>query len=326
MEDLELWLEDLPRVPVDEAWKIRFSQQLRRRQGMGRAVQGGILMGLTILLGLGGQRAYQKWRPKDGELPRRVIHAKVSEPIELDGKSKEEILELRRQALRELPQELGAPWRPLEGLAARTAWQQIADGKRWIGLEGQLRATNENLATRFHEGVSRESFIILNPLVLIGMESAYVAQHNASEGALEGARRELVCNTVTLDGVSQTVELTYKVGRDSPFRQLLEENKQSHFLNLINAGEMGFTHFVIESASGFDQLPEPKVFTCNQFYQPRAVKHGTEVANQLYIRQAGFAPLRLSSVPAQLRLKLWRMRPQHTEDPADLTEVIHVIE
>ena len=325
MEDLELWLEGLPGIPVDEQWKARFSRQLRARQRVGQAVQGGLLMGLMILLGLGGQWAYQKWRPKDGELLRRVVHAKVTDPIELDGKSKAEILELRRQAVRDLP-ELGPLWRPLEELDARNTWQQIADGKRWTGLEGQLRATNENLATRFHEGVSRESFFILNPLVLIGLESAYVAQHNADEAALEGARRELVCDSVTLDGVNQTVELTYKVGKNSPFRTLLGENKQSHFLNLINAGEMGYNHFIIGSSSGFEQLPEARVFTCNQFYQPFAVKHGTEVANQLFIRQVGFAPMRLSSVPAELRLKLWRMRPHHVEDPADLTEVIHVIQ
>ena len=325
MEDLELWLESLPEIPVDEQWKARFSQQLRARQRIGKTVKGGLLLGLMLLLGLGGQFAYQKWRPKDGALPRRVVHAKLADPIELDGKSKEEILELRRQALRDLP-ELGPQWRPLEGLETRNTWQQIADGKRWTGLEGQLRATNENLATRFHEGVSQESFFILNPLVLIGLESAFVAQHNADEAALEGARRELVCDSVTLDGVHQMVELTYKVGKNSPFRNLLWENKQSHFLNLINAGEMGYNHFGIESSSGFDQLPEARVFTCNQFYQPFAVKHGTEVANQLFIRHVGFAPMRLSSVPAQLRLKLWRMRPQHLGDPADLTEVIHVVE
>lgn len=34
----------------------------------------------------------------------------------------------------------------------------------------------------------------------------------------------------------------------------------------------------------------------------------------------------LSSLPAQLRLKLWKQRPQHREDPVDLTEVIHVVE
>lgn len=56
------------------------------------------------------------------------------------------------------------------------------------------------------------------------------------------------------------------------------------------------------------------------------MKHGREVANQLYIRGAGFVLFRLDWLPAQLRLKLWRKSTEQPGDEADLTEVIGVVE
>ncbi|MBX3171513.1 MAG: hypothetical protein KF760_29160 [Candidatus Eremiobacteraeota bacterium] len=325
MEDLEIWLQSLPTQPIDEGWKRGFAQRLRVQQQTRQALWGGLIMGLAVLLGLKVQPYLHRLRPREGALPRSVHHLKVHPLMELDGKSQEEILKLRRQAVANLP-ELGPLWRPSKDLEIRPTWKEIASGKRWLGLQGQLQASSETFGTRFHEGESMESFFILNPMALIGLQTGFVCQHNDLPGKLEGARRELVPASIVVDGTNQEVELTYQIGTDSPVRDRMPEDQSTHSLNLLNAYEMGFLYYTVESSQGFTKMPPPQVWECAQFYRPLPVKHGKEVANQLFIRTAGFILFRLDTVPARLKLKLWRKQPERPTDEADITEVIHVIE
>lgn len=325
MEDLEVWLQSLPSRPVDEAWKRAFAQRLRSRQQARQALWGGLIMGVAVLLGLKAQPYLQRLHRREGALPRSVHQLKIHPLMELDGKSKEEILDLRRKAVAELP-ELGPLWRPSNDLEIRPTWKEIASGKRWLGLQGQLQATNEDLGRRFHEGESIESFFLLNPMALIGLQSAFLCQQNEQPGKLEGARKELMPASIVLDGPNQELQLTYKIGNESPVRDRLSEGKPTHSLNMVNAYEMGFTHYTIESSSGFTEVPKADYWECAQFYKPLPVKHGTEVANQLFIRSAGFVLFRLDSLPARLRLKLWRKTPDQLTDTPDLSEVIQVVE
>lgn len=325
MEDLEIWLQSLPSRPVDEGWKRAFAQRLRAQQQARQALWGGLIMGVAVLLGWQAQPLLQRLRPREGALPATVHHLKVHPLMELDGKSKEEILELRRQAVADMP-DLGPLWKPNKDLETRDTWKEIASGKRWLGLQGQLEGANETIGERFHEGESMESFFILNPMALIGLHSGFVCQSNEAPGKLEGARKELVPASIVVDGPNQELELTYQIGTNSPVRDRLPEGKPTHSLHMVNAYEMGFSHFTIESSSGFSQVPKPDYWQCPQFYKPLTVKHGKEVANQLYIRSAGFVLLRLDSVPARLKLKLWRKVPEHLTDTPDLTEVIQVVE
>ena len=325
MENTELWLQSLPTHPVDEEWKRRFAQRLSNQQKTGKVLWGGLGLGLAILLGLKAQPYLQKLRPGKSDLPRQVFHLKVNPLVELDGKSKAEILKLRSQALSELP-DLGPLWHSEEPLERSRGFKAIADGQRWLGLQGQLQANNDNYAERFHEGESEQSFFIRNPMALVGLQSCLVCQQNDRPGKLEGARRELVPASVTLDGAAQELDLTYQIGRDSPVRDRMSDLQVTHLLNVVNAHEMGFRYFAIESSSGFTRVPGLKLFECIQFWTPRQLRHGTEVANELYIRTVSMVPVRLESLPAQLKIKLWRQQPEKLTDPADLTEIIHVVE
>lgn len=122
-------------------------------------------------------------------------------------------------------------------------------------------------------------------------------------------------------------KLNYQIGTDSPVRARQPESQFTHTLQLMNAYEMGFLYYSIEPGrQGFSRVPESKLMETARFYKPMRSKHGTEVANQLYIRSASFALIRLESVPAQLKLKLWRNNPGHVTDPADVTEVLQVVE
>ncbi len=325
VEDLDIWLQSLPKRPVDEGWKRAFAHRLRAQQQTRQVFWAGLVMGVAVLLGWKAQPYLQRLKPRQGALPRSVHHLKVHPLMELDGKSKEEILELRRKAVAELP-ELGPLWRPDQDLELRPTWKEISSGKRWLGLEGQLTATSQDFPANFHRGDSMESFFVLNPMALIGLQTGLVSQHNQEPGKLDGARRELVPASIVVDGPNQQLELTYQIGTHSPVRDRWGEDVPTHSLNLVNAYEMGFTHYTIDSSIGFSKVPKADFWECAQFYKPLPVKHGTEVANQLYIRTAGFVLFRLDSVPARLQLKLWRNRPEHLTDPPDLTEVIQVIE
>lgn len=322
----DLWLQSLPTTPVDEAWKNRVVLRLRGSQQARLMLRGGLVLGLAGLLGMQVQPWLEKFRPREGALPRTVHHVKVRGLEELDGKSLPEILALRRQAVAQMPY-LGKLWRPDKDLQIRPTWKEIESGKRWLGLQGQLESSNEDFGKRFHEGESMESFFLLNPLALVGLHTCYVCQQNDLPGKLEGARKELVPASLVVDGPNQRLELTYQIGTDSPVRDRQPEGQFTHTLQLMNAYEMGFLYYSIEPGSqGFTRVPESKLMETAQFYKPMRIKHGTEVANQLYIRSAGFALIRLESVPAQLKLKLWRNNPGHVTDPADVTEVIQVVE
>lgn len=321
MIELEEWLESLPREPVDEAWKARFAAQLRQRQRR----LGLIPLAILLLGGLGAKAAYEFWKPLPGELPRQVMELPVRSPVELDGKSQDEILQMRQQAWKGLP-ELGPIWNPPTPLQERLVWKGIDSKRRWIGIQGQLVATPADYARRFHEGDSMDSVFILNPLLAVGLQSALVSQAQPSS-QLPGANQELVPQKITLDGTRQQLQVVYQIPRDSPVRGRMSGSSPTHMLNVINATDLGFTAYsiVAKDSHGFSFEDPGKAYQCSQVYSLNPARHSDEMINQLYVRKAGFMPLRLTSLPAQLTLKLFRVRPTNPKEaPPDLLEIIQV--
>ncbi len=153
MQDLEAYLESLRPPTVDSQWEHRVLEQIRQPRRPGKYAKIVIPIVATALASLGVCAAFESHMKPGSTSPRPPVQIPVRAPIELDGKSKEEILQLRRsawQGLPEVPQIVSFP----SGTQDCPSWKKIVSGMPWIGIQGAVYASRpESYAQRFSDGL-----------------------------------------------------------------------------------------------------------------------------------------------------------------------------
>lgn len=108
-------------------------------------------------------------------VPRGEVKIPLLDPIDLDGLSRAEILEMRTKRLTPFVGEVVSPYRP-----SYSVFGEIENYRPWWGLHGLYWHGN---GSRSIEGPSEESRFLLNPLLLVGISEsrAFVSRHTPRE-------------------------------------------------------------------------------------------------------------------------------------------------
>ncbi len=124
-----------------------------------------VLVGLTIALV--GLWLYIRPAPNHnslnlGKAESRVLTIKLAPPMEFDGLTRDQIFDIRREAVAHYPDLLGHDYAPSDAV-----FGQIVDGLPWWGMDGlYYYGTGEQSIA----GASEESRFVLNPYLLVGLD------------------------------------------------------------------------------------------------------------------------------------------------------------
>ncbi len=262
------------------------------------------------------------------------VEISINPAIELDFKSKGEVLDLRREVVTHYPELISGKYRPSDAV-----FGQIVDGLPWWGMAGQFY---HGRGEKSIEGAAEESRFIMNPFLLVAADfyGASLASDGTygwdsakiTEPALAHPNFPFTCGPYSLrwwPGEARA-EAVYNVSlcmvevsywTIQPFTLI-----QSHFdLVAYNARDMNLNYIYVsynDSSNIFK--PEPPG-------SPTAIRH--------FIHQGGscgypggcnnMSPptpetdgLRLIRLPARVVIWLWEFKPRSLEHPADMTFVI----
>ena len=93
------------------------------------------------------------------------LSIEVAEPLELDQMKRQELIALRAEAATRYPRLLVGDYSPNDDV-----FSGLTDGLSWWGLDGwRIHGPGE----RAGEGVSRDSLLLMNPYILIGLEVSF---------------------------------------------------------------------------------------------------------------------------------------------------------
>lgn len=93
-----------------------------------------------------------------------TIDIPVKMPVDLNFKTKQEVLELRKEAVAAAPNLVAAPYEPSEAV-----FSKIEDRRPWWGMRGQ---SVWGPGPKSSDGAAEESRFLLNPYVICGANSA----------------------------------------------------------------------------------------------------------------------------------------------------------
>jgi hypothetical protein len=189
--------------------------------------------------------------PVGGELT-----IKITDPLELDMMKRQELLALRAEAVTRQPRLLVGDYSPQNDV-----FDGLADGLSWWGLDGWRIHGAGALAA---EGVSRDSLMLLNPFILVGLEVSFtpwggwdVTRDNfvdedmaTMDGCLGPNASQLTWNPQ--DRIAEVVyayrdyrksfrEMLHVVARRSDLIRLPRFKTGIHF-SAVNARDLGFNY------------------------------------------------------------------------------------
>lgn len=241
-----------------------------------------------------------------------TVNILIQPPIEFDFKSREEILQLRREAVARYPQLIEHEYSPADDV-----FGQIEDGLPWWGIEGQFYHGKGNNSIT---GVSEEARFILNPYLLVAAEFPAGWQGVITEGQL--STFPLTCDPHYLQWKPQEAyaEVTYDAECISlrttiPF-DLIAYNARDWKLNYIFVSYKDSYGITKQEKPG-DPLDIPQYIhqggSCGYPGGCNNMSPDTPEINGLQV--TGF--------PARIEIWLWRKEPASLEQEPDMTYVIH---
>lgn len=277
-----------------------------------------VALALTAFAGLA---AYQKLTPRTSNpYPREVLSLPVAPLQDFNGKTREELLQLR-QSHYDGVASLKGEYRAGES----ETLAQVNPAWPWIGIDGIARCDRDGYKVHYREGPSLLSGIWLNPHLPVLIQPSKFELSIKDAGASELAADVLPAEA-SLDGPRRQLTVTYRMGR-----LLAQHARESHtphlYLATINARDLGFTRFAVQSVTGLRNLkvghadhPDGTLMPIDQ--DLRVLTAGGVKANQVYLRTDSFVNYDLQRLPARLEISLWKGEPENAKTPADLTEVI----
>jgi hypothetical protein len=250
--------------------------------------------------------------------PARLIP--LNAPRELDGKTRREVLKLRKdEAVRHsgLIQGDYVPY-------GEPFWQ-IVDRKPWWGIEGQFC---RGQGMRSIEGPSEETRFLLNPFLLLGVDEFKV--FSLADQHCEPAYPQPV--RLLWDARNARAEVTYDMTGFFALRsRLSEEYGDYHVLSFsttnYNARDFGYQYVTAVPGASVNAGPVEgsKLFSAavpllgmihlgGSCRYPGGCNNASPNEPDLEFR--------ILKLPAVVHLKLWKQRPASPESPADFTYIL----
>ena len=241
------------------------------------------------------------------------INIPLNPVMELNGSSREDIFNMRRKAVDQVP-ELG----PKNYQPNKRIFGRIEDGKPWWGFLGLC---HYGPGKKSILGNSKESGFIANPYLLVGVEGAHgLIAYRRSATSEEFYPQP---TQLTWEDSGAWGRVTYNV---SDFYAAMVRyqgpDPKSLYLSDYNARDFGFHYLVIDSATSqnitaaFDQkIPILQLIhvgpSCGY---PGGCNNKSPLQPELEVHW--------SQLPARISLKLWKKVPSDATQKADMDFII----
>jgi hypothetical protein len=256
---------------------------------------------------------------KKENLPDKTL-LKINDMIELDGKTKAEVYQIRSEYVNQKPEMVKALYNG-EYKPSDEVFGQITDGKTWWGILGICYYGNGEKSI---EGPSEESRFIANPYLLVGLCENFASRVN--DHLLEPKAIYAEPCDLVWDLKNSTVRVTYNLTK------YFSEAKRYHlyhyddmYLVSYNARDLGFPYIYINPSEtknvNFTESKEPIAIP---FFIHTGGSSGYPGGSNNM--SPNFPPLdiKVTSLPAKISVKLWREKPQDIYVQPDLTYIIEM--
>jgi len=241
--------------------------------------------------------------------------------VELDYRTREEILALRAGRVRERPDLLDGPYAPSD-----LVFGAIESGKPWWGITGIYFHSS---GPRSIEGPSEETRFLGNPFLLVGLCEAHTWR-NPTPPARPAPFHPEARRLTWFIGGHPVARATYDVGR------FFEGIKAHHYgqmrtgdLALIayNARDLGLPFLYVESALSSNITwhgPRDRAVAIRQFIHRGGSCGFPGGCNNMspYQRELTF---RVEQLPARVHVKLWREAPRAVTEAASLAFILELL-
>jgi|GEM_PF-694312 len=233
-------------------------------------------------------------------------------PIDFDGKTRDEVLSLRRNAVHEQPALVTDSYVP-----NMNVYGGITDGKPWWGLTGTYFY---GAGAHAADGLSEESRFLLNPYILVGLSEIY-AFHLGANPPSEAQAFWPEPGKLVWHPAKKEAYLTYSLAQ---YFSLMKyrcpqcvDKAMNLFLATINAQDLGFTHMVI--------APSPQVsavfntpFPLTQFIHTGGSCGISGGCNNSSPMSQNYV-LHINSLPADVTFRLYDHAPANAQEPPQFT-------
>jgi hypothetical protein len=239
------------------------------------------------------------------------VEVVLQSPVELDFKTKAEVLQLRREAVARYPQLLAREYAPSEAVFGK-----VADGLPWWGIAGHFYY---DTGERSIAGPSEESRFILNPFLLAA------AEFNAS---WMGVIAEQEVSTFPLycppRGLHWFPRQSYaEVAYDASCISM----RMNVPFNLIayNARDLGLNYVFVSYPHSLNiskQDPPQTAYANPQFLHQGGSCGYPGGCNNMSPSTPEINGLRITALPAGVTVWFWSRRPASTEQKPDMTFIV----
>lgn len=257
----------------------------------------------------------------------------IFDPVLLNGKTKKEILELRRSFVAKYPEIISGNYTPSEAV-----FGQIVDGKPWWGVDGLFFFSNGEKSI---EGLSERSQMIVNPLLLVDASESsvpfvnlheldFVSFFNAKFNDPDFHTFPKLKNLLWSPQESHA-KVTYEMTRFLQFidrhasRKLRPEELKLDF-RALNARDLGleFVYVDMKQSSNITR-PSPvlEAHQAQDFIHLGGSCNYNGGCNNHSPYQAPLSDYHVTSVPAKVRVLLWGQRPGSVTQRPDFTYDIY---
>jgi hypothetical protein len=232
-------------------------------------------------------------------------------PVELDFKSKAEVLQLRQEAVERHPELLAREYVP-----SRAVFGFVEDGVPWWGIEGHFYYDS---GERSIEGASEESRFIVNPFLLAAAEFNVLFAGRMTKEELSTFPLYCVPRNLHWRPREAYAEVSYDAScvamrSDYPFT-----------LIAYNARDLGLNYIFVSYPDSVnitkqDQPQEP-------YANPQFIHKGGSCGypggcNNMSPSTPEISQLRVTALPAIVTIWFWNQKPASTEQDPDMTFVI----
>jgi hypothetical protein len=225
--------------------------------------------------------------------------------VNLNFKSKDEVLKLRAVAVERHPDLFVPPYTPTDAV-----FGQITAGKAWWGLDGLYHFGPGN---RSIEGPSAQTRFFLNPFLLVGVSetNAFVVP-NPPPGAADYYPHPIGLQLIPGEA---RAEIRYAV---KPYFAYVKHinAKLRHALELIayNARDFGFAFLTIESASKGVRAEVGKIVHIPQYIHTGGSCGYPSGCNNMSPTEPNFQ-FDIDTVPSEMTINLFKQQPAKDAKP-----------
>lgn len=251
-------------------------------------------------------------------------------PSDLNFKRRSEIISARWLALSRYPILLDGQYNPEPAV-----FGQMEDNKPWWGMNGQFVWGQGD---RSIEGASEESRYILNPYLLVGLNSWTAEIWDTDRVKVDDLRQRdfpfcwMPVSLVYWPGQSMAQAVydvtAFETSLKRHFDRLKDKERTVKFgLVAYNARDMGFRYlYVVPQASNniVNEKASKEPVEIKQFIHAGGSSGYPGGANNMSPAMPEIDELSFTSLPARVCVSLWRSRPPSVTTPPDMVYLIEL--